>query len=197
MGLRLLVHDAVGRDALRMAWRTGAPVYRALGRIDASYGARTWAEALLWLGSVRTREPIDEIQYWGHGKWGCALVGDDVLDARALQPDHAWEPLLRAIRVRLSGPDALWWFRTCETFGADAGSAFAVAWSRYFGCAVAGHTYVIGAWQSGLHLLRAGAAPDWAPSEGLAAGTPAAPIDALASTRAAPSTIHFLTGRPT
>ena len=42
-------------------------MYRRLGRIDAAFGARSWTEALAWLGQLGS---IREIQYWGHGRWG-------------------------------------------------------------------------------------------------------------------------------
>ena len=99
------------------------------------------------------------------------------------------------MRARLVSPDALWWWRTCETFGAAAGHAFARAWTTALGCRAAGHTHVIAAWQSGLHVLAPGAAPDWSADEGLAEGTPTTPIRAHPSRRTAPSTIHFLTTR--
>ena len=191
--MRLLVYDATRRDPLSFAWRSGALLYRGVGAIDASHGVRSWAEAIWWLATVRPSEPIEEIQYWGHGKWGGALVGDELLDVRATLPDHPLAPGLAAVRARLAGPDALWWWRTCETFGADAGLAFARTWTTFLGCRSAGHTHVIAAWQSGLHVLAAGEAPTWSASEGLAEGTPAAPVRARDSSRRAPSTIHFLT----
>ncbi len=194
MSLRLLVRDATRRDSLSFAWRAGAPLYRALGRIDAAFGARSWSEALGWLVAVRPTARISEIQFWGHGRWGHALIGDEPLDARALAPSHPLYPLLLGVRARLAGPDALWWWRTCETFGATAGQDFARAWSRFLGCTAAGHTYTIAAWQSGLHALAPGAEPTWPAAEGLAAGTPDAPLESLWSKRTAPSTVHCLTG---
>ena len=114
------------------------------------------------------------------------------LDASALRPDHPLNPKLAAIKARLTGPGALWWFRTCETFGADAGHEFARAWSSFFDCRAAGHTYVIGPWQSGLHTLRPGQQPDWSVSEALIEGTPADPKRAAWSTPREPNTISFL-----
>ena len=176
-GVRLIVYDrtCVGRvGGLSTAWSGGSRLYRWLGRIDASFGATTWTEALAWIEASSRERPIAEIQFWGHGKWGCALVADDVLDARALREDSPLHSPLRAIRERLA-PNALWWFRTCETFGADRGVDFAKGWTDFLGARAAGHTYVIGVWQSGLHGLAPGHAPDWSPSEGLAEGSAANP----------------------
>ena len=198
--LRLLVYDATcrGRRALpglSHAWQSGATLYRGLGRIDAAFGATSWAEALDWLATVRAGEPIEEIQYWGHGKWGRALVADDALDAAALEPDHPLHVSLSLVRARLTGRDALWWWRTCETFGACAGHAFARAWTSFLGCRAAGHTYVIGFWQSGLHVLVPDAEPFWPLDEGLASGTPDAPIEARWSRPWYPRTVSCLAGR--
>jgi hypothetical protein len=107
------------------------------------------------------------VQYWGHGRWGCLRMNGASLDIAALEPAHPLFPRLSALRERLAGPEALFWFRTCETFGKPEGHAFARAWTRFFGCRAAGHTFVIGPWQSGLHLLAPGAEPHWSESEGL------------------------------
>jgi hypothetical protein len=96
---------------------------------------------------------IAEIQFWGHNKWE-ALSSTGIGDISALHPQHHLHKYLQAIRERLM-PDgkALWWFQTCETFGAESGQRFAKAWVNFFDCRAAGHTYIIGPFQSGLHLL--------------------------------------------
>src|SRR5256885_6236172 len=157
--LRLLVFDrtCAGRGplpGLSHAWRAGRGLYGALGRIDAACGAASWAEALDWLGTHRPEARVGEIQYWGHGNWGNARLGGEMLDAGALAPGHVHFDRLRRVAARLlPGAEGLFWFRTCETFGTERGHAFARAWSRFFGCRAAGHTHVIGFWQSGLHSL--------------------------------------------
>ena len=98
------------------------------------------------------------------------------------------------LRERLA-PGALVWFRTCETFGGAAGHDFARAFTDFFGCRAAGHTFIIGYWQSGLHLLEPGQAPHWDASEGLAKGTPERPELAAWSAMGAPNTISCMTGR--
>lgn len=184
-----------GLPGLTASWRAGGWLYRALGRLDGWTGASSWPEALAWLASFEPGRPLGEIQYWGHGTWGRVLLNGRSLDIDALKPGHPLQPSLAAIRSRLSGPDALWWFRTCETFGTDAGHRFATEWTRYFGCRAAGHTFIIGPWQSGLHVLAPGDEPDWPVTEGvreLAEGRPRARW----SGPFAPNTITFLHGRP-
>jgi hypothetical protein len=160
-----------------------------LGRVDDTRGVATWDEALGYLAT--RREPIDEIQYWGHGRWGRVLVADDVLDRAGLDRHAA---AIAAIRERLT-PNALIWLRTCEAFGARAGHDFAQALADRTGVRVAGHTYVIGYHQSGLHGLPPGTRPDWPADEGLAEGTPEEPVRALGSDRRQPRTVTALTGR--
>jgi hypothetical protein len=198
--LRLLVHDRTCRGqpmlpGLSHAWGAGSALYRGLGRLDASFGAASWAEALDWLATVGAGAPIAEVQFWGHGKWGRALIDRDVLDERTLTPGHPDHARLLAVRERLlPGDQGLWWFRTCETFGAAAGHRFASAFTRFLGCRAAGHTYVIGFVQSGLHSLAPGATPAWSLDEGLPPGL-ASPDKALASAFTAPNTVTCLHGR--
>lgn len=184
------------RPGLSHAWGSGQHLYRALGRIDRSLGVDTWDEALHWLGSVGGDRPIAEIQYWGHGKWGLARVDTVAFNADALASTHRWAPLLDRIRERLL-PDAqsLLWFRTCETLGCVPGQEFAQRLTDRLGCRVAGHTYIIGHWQSGLHSLAPGQTPSWSTTEGLREGTPENPTGAHWSRAWHPNTISFLHGR--
>jgi hypothetical protein len=197
MGSRLLVYDRTcaggpGGLGLSTAWSAGAGLYRGLGRLDESRGVSTWDEALSWLGA--RADPISEVQYWGHGRWGSALAGGEVLDAGALAPRHPLRRGLDALRERLA-PGALVWFRTCETFGAARGLDFARRLADHLGARVAGHTFIIGFHQSGLHGLGPGAVPDWSAGEGLAEGSPEEPRRARWSSPFAPKTITCLSGR--
>jgi hypothetical protein len=192
---RVIVYDRTcvrTRGRLSPIWATGSRLYRAVGKTDAIVGVASWNEAFAWLAA--RPDPISEIQYWGHGNWGTARVDADVLDASALMPAHPSYRALEAVRERLA-PDALLWFRTCETFGARIGVDFAARLADFLGARVAGHTYVIGFHQSGLHGLAPGMQPDWSAEEGLAEGTAEAPVRAKGSRPWAPRTITCLTGQ--
>jgi hypothetical protein len=169
-------------------------MYSLLRRSDGAHGARSFADGLAWLSTFRASEPIRELQFWGHGKWGRIFIGNEGLDRGALTAGCDHHPALCRLRERLL-PEALVWFRTCETFGAVAGHDFARAWTDFFGCRAAGHTFVIGYWQSGLHLLRPGDAPRWTVEEGLTVGSPAHPERAANSWPGRPNTITCLQGR--
>lgn len=199
--LRLMVFDRTCRGrpllpGLSHAWWAGSWLYRALGRLDAVRDAGSWDEALDWLAGFEPSRPIAEIQYWGHGKWGAPRVGHQVMDEQTLLRDGSLRPRLEQVAARmLPGAQGLLWFRTCEAFGARPGHRFARACADVMGCRVAGHTYIIGHWQSGLHSLLPGETPAWADDEALLAGTPERPQRAAWSRLRAPNTVTFLHGR--
>lgn len=196
--LRLVVYDATQQErpprALGLSWRYGTFLYRGLGRVDATYGARSFADAFEWLKKVSANRPVGELQFWGHGKWGRIFIAAEALDRSVLEPAHVHHGALRELTERLT-PDALLWFRTCETLGAHAGRDFAKALGDATGARVAGHTYEIGYFQSGLHCLRPGTRPSWPEDEGLARGSAERPERALGSSPSAPNTVTCLTGQ--
>lgn len=197
MALRLLVYDRTCKSdhgfGLSTVWGAGGGVYRGLGRVDASFGASTWAEAFAWLATHRPEEPLAHVQYWGHGKWGDVRVGDDRFTAAALAPEHVHAPVIDAIRDRFQpGSESLFWLRTCEAFGADAGIDFAYRLAHRLRVRVAGHTHIIAALQSGLRVLEPGKRPTWSATEGLKRGSAAKPEEAYESGFLRPRTVHFM-----
>lgn len=199
-GLRLMVYDRTCKGELAPVgmstlWGAGSRLYRRLDRLDGTFGATSWDDAFRWLATFEPSRPIAEIQYWGHGQWGRVLVDKDPLDARALAPGHRLEARIAAVRERLvPGGEALLWLRTCEAFGARAGHDFATRLAEAFGARVAGHTFVIGALQSGLRGLRPGHPPDWSADEGICEGTADKPLRAHGSGILRPRTITCFTG---
>lgn len=195
--LRLMLYDRSCRGrgvvpGLSHAWAFGGALYRALGRIDAWYGAWSWAEGLDWLRDAARTRPIAEIQFWGHGEWGGLWIDEELLTRAALEPGHYLHDRLAAVKARLvPGGNALWWFRSCDVFGTQVGHDFARAWTRFFGSRAAGHTYTINILQSGLHLLRPGEEPTWSLDEGVVPGL----FHASESSVLAPRTITCLHNR--
>jgi len=176
-------------------WAAGARLYRHRSLLGASLGVSSWQEGLNFIAKFRPERPIAEIQFWGHGKWGDARIGAERFSERSLSRNDALAPLLGRIGSRLAGKDALFWFRTCETLGTEHGQRFATALGDSLGCRVAGHTFVIAFWQSGLHVLAPGEAPTWDPEEGLLEGTSKEPRRARHSLPNAPNTITCFEGR--
>jgi hypothetical protein len=199
MGKKLLIYDGTrrkGEALLRTAWAMGSTLYRGLGRVDSAYGAKSWPDALNWLAREGEHTGIDEIQFWGHGTWGNVYIANDILSIRSLHEDHEHYALLQALKSRLR-PDgsSLVWFRTCETFGTAAGQAFATKLTQLLHTRAAGHTHVIGVWQSGLHGLNPGDMPHWSSSEGLKDGTAENPKTARESSPNAERSLHFMNGK--
>ncbi|HEY4177865.1 MAG TPA: hypothetical protein VGM90_13555 [Kofleriaceae bacterium] len=190
--MRLLIFDRTcvrKGGGLSVPWFAGSYLYRGLRRIDRAKGVASWDEAFAWIR--KSDEPIDELQYWGHGLWGRVMIDREALTADALLAKHEHHAGLLALKERLA-PNALVWFRTCSAFGAKPGIAFAEQLSDFLGARVAGHTYVIGFHQSGLHGLAPGARADWDPAEGLESGSAAMPLSSLPSRTSAPHTITCL-----
>jgi len=195
--LRLIVFDRTQEErspkALGWSWRYGTLLYRAIGRVDGAFGARSLSEMWHWLATHERDRQIAELQFWGHGKWGRFFVAEHSLGSELLTASHAQHAAFLRFRERLTA-DALIWFRTCETLGAQAGRDFAARLGDATGARVAGHTFVIGFFQSGLHCLAPGAATQWAIDEGLQRGTPSSPLKALTSHPGAPNTITCFDG---
>jgi hypothetical protein len=87
------------------------------------------------------------------------------------------------------------WLRCCSTFG-HHGRDFAARLAERIGVRVAGHTHIIGAWQSGTHSLAPGERAGWDADEGveITNGVARAARDSSAS---APRTIScFRLGLP-
>jgi len=216
MTLRLVIYDATdigpiavprierapdgtahGTGGLTRYWRAGGWMHRGLGRAAGAFGATTWDAALAWAAGVAERrgEPIAELQAWGHGGWGFMVMGrgadGDRIDRAALSASSPLAPALDRLRDALA-PGALVWLRCCSAFGTEAGRDFAAAFADRIGRRVAGHTFIIGGWQSGTHSLEPGTAPAWSADEGVEI-VGGVRRGARVSTRDAPHTVTFLT----
>jgi Domain of unknown function (DUF4347) len=190
--LRLMVFDR-SASGLGTVWSMGRRFYALRGLLDAGRGVASVDQALGWLATHGARRPIAEIQIWCHGKWGDVRFGAECLDRESLARASSHFDGLTRLRERLA-PDALVWFRTCETFGAERGMEFAERFAEFMGARVAGHSYVIGLWQSGLHALEPGRRADWPADEGIAEGDARDPRRAKVSLPGEPNTISCFTG---
>ena len=87
--LRLVIYDRTCVSGypwpgLSRYWGAGARLYRGLGRVDGGRAVQSWADALDWLVECEPGRAIAEVQFWGHGKWGEARIGAEVLNLRTL-----------------------------------------------------------------------------------------------------------------
>lgn len=178
--MKLLLLDANRSGTLQGSWLVdfplalGAALGRVLGRFDGVLFASDWESALNQVLRFRDGEPLEELQVWSHGKWGEVRLGRDSLRLEDLGATSPRAAVLRRLGQRF-GANGLLWLRSCETFGSVRGKAFARSLADTVGVRVAGHTFVIHAWQSGLHSLRPSEAPGWPDDEGILVGTAEAP----------------------
>ena len=188
--MKLLIYDA-SRSAgpVGLSWKLGARIMR---RFDKAYGAtRSWLEALSWANAALGDRPLEHFEFWGHGHWGSASINHDWLTYDSLTTQLICRALL-SLGEHCS-PSSLIWFRTCSTFGNVAGQRFAWRICDLTGARVAGHTYSINAFHSGLHSVRPCRRVTWPVKEGVRlikgreATTPAHPF--------APHTVTCLASR--
>ncbi|HEY4117044.1 MAG TPA: DUF4347 domain-containing protein [Byssovorax sp.] len=187
--------DGTSREAIGLTpiWEAGAALYERAGVADAAESVSTWREALRFAidAAERTGRPIASLQAWGHGGFGNMRLGDTRLDVAALGRASAIAGELDALRDALT-KDALVWLRCCSAFGAPAGQAFAAALADRLGARVAGHTHVIGFWQSGAHSIAPGERASWSATEGVALGAAGEVVGAKDSSPFAPRTVTAL-----
>lgn len=147
---RVVIFDATDRSVvpeLSDSWRAAARAFRAVRRFDEVIEATSWEQALAPLRGRTVRE----VQFWGHGRPGAALIGRQPLPLDALVSLHITELL---------------WLRVCAAFHGSIGKTYAKRLLGAVGCRVAAHTFNIGPLQSGLHTLAPGDWPYWSASEG-------------------------------
>lgn len=183
-----------GTGGLTPFWKLGGVYHRALLRADGVLGAASWSEALGWaVGLAEARgAPIGELQAWGHGGWGYMRMGESRLDAASF--DGAGAPLAEQMDAfcKHLAPRALLWLRCCSAFGHVEGRAFARALADRTGARVAGHTHVIGFFQSGTHSVGPGEEPAWSEREGTLYGEGDRATGADTSRATAPRTLTAL-----
>lgn len=180
-------------EQLRFSWITGGKFYKMFRGVEHHAGFSSWEDALKWLSSLEEGKKINSIQFWGHGTPGRVWINGDFLSIRSVIPQHSHNSLLHALKARLT-KDSVIWFRSCNVFAGSEGHLFATIMSSFFNCKVAGHTYIVGPWQSGLHTITPEQRPSWSKEEGLKNkkdGT----VEKLWSTPWAPNTIFCLTGK--
>jgi len=194
---RLMIYDQTTledglqkEDALAYSWRLGGKLYRKFRALDIVKGVSSWEEAFDWIISEGKKEQISSIQFWGHGSPGVAWIGRQPFTSASFSPGGNMHDKLNELRPYLSEFCQIW-FRTCGTMAGQVGHEFAVKLSNLLDCSVAGHTYIIALWQSGLHLLRPGRTPDWPVDEGF---DPSDRSKLKWSSAFAPNTISCLRG---
>jgi hypothetical protein len=156
---RLMIYDASEEDRnpfLAASWFWGARLYKARNKLDHYKGVRSLDEMIEY---VLKFDSVDELEFWGHGREGAFFIDNKRI---------GWNNLAERFgdMRNVFHDDSLIWWRTCSTFHGEYGHRFAATAAEVFKCRVAGHTFIIGPWQSGLHSLEPGQDPYWPENEG-------------------------------
>jgi hypothetical protein len=132
---------------------------------DVILKIRSWDEMIEMLKLAREKHgPAERVEYWGHGASGGVQCNDKWLWGPTMRGSNTVPrvcAVLDEVRHILRDENALWWWRTCNTFWGEAGRAFAEMCVDSLGCKTAGFTRVIGPWQSELRIAEPGAKPSW------------------------------------
>lgn len=165
--LDLMFYDgsAWAGEVLVFSFINGGNFYKTFRSVEHHAGFDKWADALTWLTTVESNKKIDSIQFWGHGFPGGIALNGEALKSSSLKPQSKYYQFLLALKARLK-PESVIWLRSCTSFAGSLGKKFAQDLANFFGCKVAGHTFIIGPWQSGLHTLNPGESPSWSDTEG-------------------------------
>lgn len=151
--MKIILFDASPNGALGWSWAVGSfrPGWTRIG-------VKSWNEASVKLNAVvRPGTRIKELQIWGHGEPGKPLI--------AGKPPVSVLPTFMELLARLVTPGSLVWFRSCSVFFGEKGRAFAERTANELNCRVAGHSHVIGPWQSGLFSVAPGMHQGWVDPE--------------------------------
>ena len=124
---------------LTASWWFGAALRSLRPGKDIILNIRSWDEMVEQLNAL-PKGSVERVEYWGHG------LSSAVHCAGVPLP----EDVLELVADRMTGPTALWWWRTCKTFWGEPGHDFAKKCAEALGCRVAGFTHWIWLWQSGL-----------------------------------------------
>lgn len=114
--------------------------------------------------NLKKGQHIKRIEFWGHGGPGSMKLGNEAITRDAFGPSSELTRLLPYL-----DPDAVIYFRGCETFRGTVGREFAEKATKFFNRTVAGHTLWIGKLEGpvgnptfpGYEELRPGKKPSW------------------------------------
>lgn len=202
MAQRLMIYDTttlkddtvdLQQGGLTFSWFAGGRLYRWVRWLDKCKGVESWDEALDWLIEQGKKEPISMIQYWGHGYWGRAYIGNKSMKRLNTLEGDPWRLKLEELSGLMTD-DAVWWWRTCQTYGSEYGHRFAKHFTNILNCKTVGHTHIIGFRQSGGQVLMPGEEPKWSVDEGIKERPPGRWPVAKRSSLRAPNTILCLQG---
>lgn len=152
-------------EVLSSTWFAGGRLYKTFRSLDFCIGVDCWEDAFDWLLSVEKDKKISMIQFWGHGSPGNIFINNEQINTGIIRKDNVYHERALKLKDRLSD-DAVIWLRSCGVFAGPSGHYFAKRWAKFFDCTIAGHTFIVGPFQSGLHTIKPNEEPTWDLKEG-------------------------------
>lgn len=149
--MKIILYDNTENGVKEWFWRRYIQV-RAGWR---KFGVASWHDGIdRILDAVRPGTRLMELQIWGDGSPSMPAINGKA------PPEMFWKEL-----ANLVTPESIVWFRMCSVFYGEKGLRFAHNTALQLGCRVAGHSRIIGPWQSGLFRVTPGGTPSWADPE--------------------------------
>ena len=158
LAMRLFIYDKT-QSWLTASWWFGAALRSLRPGKDVILHVNSWADMVEQLSKLPEKS-VTRVEYWGHGLSSAVECNNDLLTYKEVYP------LLERVAHVMSGPDALWFWRTCKTFWGVPGFQYASECVRVLGCRVAGFSHKIWWWQSGLRYMGPEDSPEWDHKDG-------------------------------
>lgn len=149
---KCIIYDRTVRSpVLWLTWRLWAWFLLLTRRVSRVYGAASVSDAMSYLVHTYFLEAVEwqQVQFWCHGRPGQVLIGQTTLTKNCTADEWATLKDLSEVIPR----DCMVWFRSCSTFAGPAGKEFANWIAATLACHVAGFTYTIWFFQSGLRCV--------------------------------------------
>ena len=163
---RVFVYDKT-QGWLTSSWWFGSLLRSMRPGKDIVLKVSSWDDMIAQLAALPAGS-VSRVEFWGHGISGGVKCGTEWAWGPTMQskdPVRRIAEVLAKVRHILA-PDAVWWWRACNTFRGEAGRAFAKMCVTALGCRVAAFTRIIWWWQADLRIATPGADPDWDDSGG-------------------------------
>jgi len=161
--MKVIIYDrSPEAGPVGLTWVAGAALFTAIGKADLALSVDSvedFVDCLESLFQEYGAKSIDQIQYWGHGGPGKFVIGSEKIKANS-------SPKIFSVIKEVMRPNGIFWLRTCASFQGAIGKDFAKMLADTLGCRVAAHTYNIGVFHSGRHILAPGETPTWSEYEG-------------------------------
>lgn len=153
---KLIIFDKSEGTLVGLSWKLGSRIFKS--HFTHTLAASSWQEVIDYFHRLPEGTRFNEVQFWGHGAPGKALVGGEPAG------DAVWlsmRPYLHDLSIV--------WLRVCSFAQGVRGSNAMCRVAGLLECRVIAHTHIIGNWasHSGTQGIRPGEVPQWAEADGV------------------------------